>query len=199
VVLNRAPSPALSASPGLVGGGQPVTFDASGSSDPEGLQLRYAWDLDGNGSFETAGGTNPRITRAYAGSTTLRARVQVSDPHGASAVAGAPVRVDSIAPVISALAVRGSTIRYRLSEDARVTIQLQRRVGRRWRAVRTLRQDGKVGKNKLTANSRARVSKKRRKRVRYRAEAVAVDVVGNRSARVRLRVSAAAAKRLRRR
>ena len=199
VVSNRAPSPALSASPGLVGSGQTVSFDASGSSDPEGLQLRYAWDLDGNGSFETAGGTNPRITRAYTGSTTLTARVRVSDPHGASAVAGAPVRVDSIAPVISALAVRGSTIRYRLSEDARVTIQLQRRVGRRWRAVRTLRQDGRAGKNKLRANSRARASKKRGKRVRYRAEAVAVDVVGNRSARVRLRVSAAAAKRLRRR
>jgi hypothetical protein len=114
-------------------------------------------------------------------------------------VAGAPIRVDSIAPVISALAVRGSTITYRLSEDARVTIQLQRRVGKRWRAVRTLRQDGRTGKNRLRASSRARASKKRRKRVRYRAEALAVDVVGNRSAPVRLRVSAAAAKRLRRR
>jgi hypothetical protein len=200
VVTNRAPAAALSASPGLVAGGQPVAFDASASADPEGQQLRYAWDLDGNGSFETAGGTNPRITRAYTGSTTLTARVQVSDPHGAPAVAGAPVRVDSIAPVISALRVRGSTISYRLSEDARVTIRLQRLVGRRWRSVRTLRQDGRAGKNRLKANARARASRKRKqKRVRYRAEARAVDVVGNRSAPVRLRVSAATAKRLRRR
>jgi hypothetical protein len=200
VVTNRPPAPALSASPGLVAGGQPVSFDASGSSDPEGLQLRYAWDLDGNGSFETAGGTNPRITRAYAGSTTLTARVRVSDPHGGSAVAGAPVQVDSIAPVISGLAVRGSTVTYRLSENARVTIQLQRRDGRRWRVVRTMRQDGTAGKNRLRASSRARASKKKhRKRVRYRAEAFAVDVVGNRSVPARLRVSAKAAKRLRRR
>jgi hypothetical protein len=199
VVANRAPAPALSASPGVVAGGRQVSFDASGSSDPEGLQLRYDWDLDGNGSFETPGGTAPTITRAYTGSTTLTARVQVSDPHGASAVTGAPVRVDSIRPVISALAVRGSTITYRLSEPARVRIQLQRLVGRRWRVVRTLHQDGAAGRNRLRAGTRARAAAKRRKRVRYRAEAFAVDAVGNRSAPVRLRVSAAAAKRLRRR
>jgi hypothetical protein len=107
--------------------------------------------------------------------------------------------VDSIRPVITALAVRGSTITYRLSEDARVTIQLQRLVRRRWRAVRTLRQNGHAGKNRLRASARARASKKRKQRVRYRAEAYAVDAVGNRSAPVRLRVSARAAKRLRRR
>ena len=41
---------------------EPVSFDASGSTDPEGLQLRYAWDLDGNGSFETDGGTSPTVS-----------------------------------------------------------------------------------------------------------------------------------------
>jgi hypothetical protein len=198
VVANRAPVPALSVTPGVVSGGRQVSFDASGSADPEGLQLRYDWDLDGTGGFETPGGTTPTITSAYPGTTTFTARVQVSDPHGASAVVGAPVRVDSIRPVISALAVRGSTITYRLSEAARVTIQLQRRVGKRWRAVRTLRQDGVAGKNRLRTQVRARAASRAR-RVRYRTEAFAVDAVGNRSAPVRLRVSAAAAKRLRRR
>ena len=197
VVANRAPAPALTASPPVVAGGKQVSFDASASSDPEGLQLRYEWDLDGNGSFETAGGTSPATARAYDGTTTLTARVRVSDPHGASAVAGTSVRVDSIRPVISALRVRGSTVGYRLSEPARVTIRLQRLVRRRWRAVRTLRQDGAAGRNRLNAQSRARATT-RRPRVRYRAEAVAVDAVGNRSATVRLRVSAAAASRLRR-
>ncbi|MGH2975349.1 MAG: PQQ-dependent sugar dehydrogenase [Solirubrobacterales bacterium] len=32
-----------------------VSFDASQSSDPEGQALEYAWDLDGNGTFETHG------------------------------------------------------------------------------------------------------------------------------------------------
>jgi hypothetical protein len=197
VVTNRAPSATLSAAPGLVAGGRQVSFDASGSTDPEALQLRYEWDLDGNGSFETAGGTTPTITRAYKGTTTLTARVRVSDPHGASAVAGAVVRVDSIRPVLSGLAIRASTITYRLSEAARVTIQLQRKVRRRWRAVRTLRQNGVAGKNRLRVSSRASAAR-HRPRVRYRARAFAVDAVGNRSSVVRLRVSAAAARRLRR-
>ena len=197
IVPNRAPAAALSATPALVAGGRQVSFDASGSTDPEGLELRYDWDLDGNGSFETAGGTTPTITRAYTGTTTLTARVRVSDPHGASSVAGAVVRVDSIRPVLSRLVIRGSTITYRLSEAARVTIQLQRKVRRRWRAVRTLRQNGVAGRNRLRVSSRASASKRRR-RVRYRAQAFAVDAVGNRSAVVRLRVSAAAARRLRR-
>jgi DNA-binding beta-propeller fold protein YncE len=197
VVANRAPVARLSASPAVVRGGQAVTFDASASADPERQGLRYVWDLDGNGSFETAGGTTPRITRAYGGTTTFTARVRVSDPHGASGVAGAPVRVDSIRPVISALSVRGSSVSYRLSEAARVTITLQQRVRRRWRTVRVLRQDGVAGKNRLRPQRRARASR-RPKRVRYRAEAVAVDAVGNRSLPVRRRVSAAAATRLRR-
>src|SRR5215210_4773556 len=199
VVANRAPAAAVSASPALVPPGRAVTFDASASSDPEGQQLRYDWDLDGNGSFETAGGTSPTVTGAYPGTTTLAARVRVSDPHAATAVAGALVSVDGVRPVITQLRVRGGTVTYRLSEPARVTIRLQRLVGRRWRGVRTLHQDGVAGNNRLRPNARARASKRKPKRVRYRAEAVAVDAVGNRSAAVRLKVSAAAAKKLRRR
>ena len=85
VVANREPVAALSVSPARVAGGKPVTFDASGSRDPEGLQLRYSWDLDGNGSFETDGGTTPTITYTYKGTTTFTPRVRASDPHGASA------------------------------------------------------------------------------------------------------------------
>jgi hypothetical protein len=181
-----------------VAGGRQVSLDASGSRDPEGLQLRYAWDLDGNGSFETDGGTSPTITHAYSGTTTFTPRVRASDPHGASGTAGAPLSIDSIRPVISALRVRGLTITYRLSEPARVTIQLQQQKGKRWRTIRVLRQNGKAGKNRLSAQSRARGAKRTR-RVRYRAEAVAVDAVGNRSRPTRLRLSAKAAKKLRQR
>jgi hypothetical protein len=123
----------------------------------------------------------------------------VSDPHGATGIAGALVRVDGVRPVISQLRIRGATITYRLSEAARVTIRLQRKMGRRWRVVRVLHQDGVAGKNRLGPSARARAAKRKPKRPRYRAEATAVDAVGNRSATVRLKVSAAAAKKLRRR
>jgi PKD domain len=196
VVANRAPVAALAAAPGVVAGGGQVNFDASGSTDPERQQLRYDWDLDGNGSFETPSGTTPTVTRAYIGTTTLTARVRVSDPHGASAVGGAPVRVDSIRPLLSVLTVRGTAISYHLTEAARVTIQLQRLVRRRWRAVRTLRQEGAAGRNVLRTPAKARAARRQR-RVRYRARAFAVDVVGNRSPVVRRRVSAATARKLR--
>jgi sugar lactone lactonase YvrE len=196
VVTNREPVAALSVSPAKVAGGRQVSLDASGSRDPEGLQLRYAWDLDGNGSFETDGGTSPTITHAYSGTTTFTPRVRASDPHGASGTAGAPLSIDSIRPVISGLRVRGLTITYRLSEPARVRIQLQQQKGKRWRTIRVLRQNGVAGKNRLSAQSRARGAKRTR-RVRYRAEAVAVDAVGNRSRPTRLRLSAKAAKKLR--
>jgi sugar lactone lactonase YvrE len=195
VVVNRAPVGVLVVSPARIAGGRQVSFDASGSHDPEGLRLRYAWDLDGNGSFEKDGGTSPAITRTYTGTSTFSARVRVSDPHGGSGVAGAAVSVDSIRPVIGGLTVRGSTISYRLSEPARVTIRLQQKKGRRWVTLRVLRQDGAAGKNRLRVRSRARAAKRNR-RVRYRAQAVAVDLVGNRSRPARLRLSASAAKRL---
>ena len=127
VVTNRPPLATLSAAPATVRGGATVSFDASGSNDPEGLALRYAWDLDGNGSFELDGGASPNTSRSYDGTTTLTARVRVTDPHGGTATAGAPVAVDSIAPVISAFGAsrrtfaaaprkrrlrRGTTFRY---------------------------------------------------------------------------------------
>ena len=174
VVVNRAPAATLSAAPAAVRPGVPVTFDGSGSSDPEGLALRYAWDLDGNGTFETDTGAAPTVSRAYEGATTLTARVRATDPHGASAVAGAPVTVDAIRPVISGLSVRGSVIRYRLSEAARVKIRLQLKRGKRWRSVRVLSQNGKAGSN------RRRFRRARRwKDERLRAVATAADAVGN--------------------
>lgn len=196
VVANRPPAAAVGAGPGAVRPRRPVGFDASRSADPEGLPLRYSWDLDGNGSFETDTGASPTVSRAYEGATTLTARVRVTDPHGGSDVAGTPVTVDALRPVISALTVRGSVITYRLSEPARVTIRLQRWQGRRWRTIRVLRDRGAAGKNRLRPPRRARAAARTR-RARYRAEARAVDVVGNGSAPVRRRVPAAAAKRLR--
>jgi sugar lactone lactonase YvrE len=193
VVTNRPPLAALSVAPPTVRGGVPVSFDASGSSDPEGLALRYAWDLDGNGSFETDGGASPTASRSYESTTTLTARVRVTDPHGGSATAGAPVGVDAIRPVISAFAAsprrlrRGTTFTYRLSEPAGMAIALRRRKRGRWRTAVTLHATGFAGANKL--RFRGRGGRGRIAPGAYRALALATDAVGNVSAPRKLALS----------
>ena len=103
LVVNRAPAATIRLVPGKVAGGEWVTFDAAGSSDPEGLPLRYAWDLNGDGSFESSTGAVPRARSRFGSSTTLTPRVRVMDPHGGDTVAASasPLVVDAIRPVIS--------------------------------------------------------------------------------------------------
>lgn len=58
-----APVAHLTADP-LFGEDEPleVHLDASGSTDPQGGALTYAWDLDEDGVFETNGGANAKLT-----------------------------------------------------------------------------------------------------------------------------------------
>jgi sugar lactone lactonase YvrE len=154
IVVNRAPAAELSFAPRRVAGGRKVSFDASGSTDPEGLPLRYEWDLDGNGSFETGSGTQARTSLTFASSTTLVPGVRVRDPHGATAVArsGSALTVDAIRPVLSRLrasarrlsarsraagaarasgdldqgVARAIRLRFRVSERVRVSVALRR-------------------------------------------------------------------------
>jgi YD repeat-containing protein len=59
--------------------GEQVTFDGTSSGDPDGSVASYAWDLDGNGSFESSG---PNPTRTYTSAATVNVRLRVTDNNG---------------------------------------------------------------------------------------------------------------------
>lgn len=61
--------------------GESVELDGTGSSDPDGDPLTYAWDLDENGSFETTGAT-PDFSAAGLDEGDYTVTLRVCDPSG---------------------------------------------------------------------------------------------------------------------
>jgi YD repeat-containing protein len=84
---NHKPTAALSISPNPVAVGGHVTFDASGSTDPDGSIVKYQWDLDGNGSFETDTGSTPTASSSYAQEAHIPISVRVYDDNLATSTA----------------------------------------------------------------------------------------------------------------
>jgi hypothetical protein len=83
-VLTRPPTSSLDISPNPAIAGQTVTFDGSASSDPDGTIASYSWDLDGDGTFETATGSIATATKTYPGAANVTVRLQVTDDDGAT-------------------------------------------------------------------------------------------------------------------
>ncbi len=84
--------PAANATANPTSGAAPLTvaFDGGGSSDPEGLPLTYAWDLDGDGQFDDSTSAQPTFT--YTQPAVYTARLRVTDPQGASGTS-APITI----------------------------------------------------------------------------------------------------------
>jgi PKD repeat protein len=101
VVTNRAPVSSFTATPGSVNKGQTVMFNGSASSDPDGSILKYEWDLDGNGSFETNTGTTPTTSRSYSAAGTVETKLRVTDDKGATSVSAKTVTVTLQPPTAS--------------------------------------------------------------------------------------------------
>ncbi|MFN2385935.1 MAG: PQQ-dependent sugar dehydrogenase [Thermoanaerobaculia bacterium] len=93
---NRAPIAVIAANP--TSGPSPLTvqFDASGSSDPDGDDLTYAWDLDDDGEYDDA--STPTAQRTYSAGGSHTVRLRVSDPEGASDTESVVIQVSNTAP-----------------------------------------------------------------------------------------------------
>lgn len=76
---NRAPTACFSFSPTNPIVNQPVTFDASCSTDPDGRIVRYDWDFDGDGRFDAQG---VRATAIFQQARTYTVLLKVTDDQG---------------------------------------------------------------------------------------------------------------------
>jgi YD repeat-containing protein len=99
---NRRPTASFQATPGAPQPGQTVTFDASGSSDPDGTIVRYEWDLDGNGSYEANTGASPTASRSYAAGT-YDVGLRVTDDRGGTGAVSRQLLVGVNQPPTAAL------------------------------------------------------------------------------------------------
>lgn len=93
-----APNASLSG-PATVKAGEKATFSAgSSTADPAGSIVEYAWDLDGNGSFEEVR-TTPKITIVPQTPGQQTISVRVRDDAGETSVATAYYLVQGAPPV----------------------------------------------------------------------------------------------------
>ena len=104
---NRAPQ--IKATTDKDSGGAPltVTFDASGSTDPDqGDTLTYAWDFTGDGTTDA---TTAKATYTYTTIGATTARLTVRDANGASVVQNFPIVVGNSRPVIKIVSPANGT------------------------------------------------------------------------------------------
>jgi len=106
---NQPPVAAATASPTTGPAPLTVTFDGSGSKDPDsGDTLSYAWDLDGDGAFDDSTAVKPSYTYTTNGSYT--ASLRVTDSRGASDTDSVSIAVGNTAPTATINAPAAGTI-----------------------------------------------------------------------------------------
>jgi VCBS repeat-containing protein len=100
-VTNRAPT-AHAGGPYSGNEGSAITLDASGSSDPAGGDLTYAWDLDENGVYDDA--TGATISYTWTQQVTLTVGLIVTDTDGLTDTNVAQVVVHDLDPTAEFIA-----------------------------------------------------------------------------------------------
>jgi len=85
-VLNRPPVPVSVVETATPVVGEPVAFDAAGSSDPDGSVDAYRWDLDGDEETEANGSTASAVYDTYGTHTATVTAVDDDDADNETAV-----------------------------------------------------------------------------------------------------------------
>jgi glucose/arabinose dehydrogenase/PKD repeat protein len=110
---NQPPLAVVNATPTSGPAPLAVAFDGSGSSDPEGHPLTYAWDLDGDGAFDDGAAATAGHTYTQPG--TYTATLRVTDASGATATATASISAGNTPPT-PVIATPGTSQRWKVGD-----------------------------------------------------------------------------------
>ncbi|HVO72340.1 MAG TPA: PKD domain-containing protein, partial [Aggregatilineaceae bacterium] len=98
IAANAAPL-ARAGGPYTVCGDEPINFDASASSDPDGTIVGYRWDWTSDGEWDTEWLTLPTAQHSYPIGFRGKVRLQVQDNHEAMATTYAVVSIGTLGDV----------------------------------------------------------------------------------------------------
>jgi glucose/arabinose dehydrogenase/PKD repeat protein len=94
---SRSPEAAATATPDSGHAPLTVQFDGTGSNDPEGAELTYAWDFDNDGTVDA---TEPTAEHTYTENGGYDARLTVTDPDGKTGTTTVPITVGNTRPEV---------------------------------------------------------------------------------------------------
>ncbi|WP_083951975.1 ThuA domain-containing protein [Actinomadura rubrobrunea] len=151
-------SPVIQATATPTSGSVPLTvkFDASGTHDPDGDQISFAWDFDGDGTTDSS---EPVVEHTYTAKGAYQARLLVSDVTGKSSVQTFPITAGNNAPKVTisfpgngGFAAFGETVPYKINvtdaEDGEIdcdAVELQVALGHDQHAHPILEKNGCEG------------------------------------------------------
>ncbi|UCB58836.1 MAG: hypothetical protein JSV67_00640 [Thermoplasmatales archaeon] len=78
--------------------GSQVTFDASGSVDPEAMPMEYRWDFDGDDIWDTAWSTSPYAYHTWGDDYSGTVKLEVRDEIGKTDTTSTTVTINNVAP-----------------------------------------------------------------------------------------------------
>jgi hypothetical protein len=78
--------------------GSPITFDASGSVDPEAMPMEYRWDFDGDDTWDTAWSASPTAEYTWGDDYSGTVKLEVRDEIGKTDITTTTVTVQNVAP-----------------------------------------------------------------------------------------------------
>jgi PKD repeat protein len=121
VTVHAAPAAAFTAAPSPAVVGEQVVFDGTPSIVDEPV-VKFEWDLDGDGTFETNTGPRPTVAHTYTAPGSVPVKLRITDRQGSQDVETRALTVLAQAPADTTAPIVRLGARSKMSRTGRVTV-----------------------------------------------------------------------------